>query len=110
MKNDDLLRNLREILVDLIQYELPPSLWDQVERSVMAITNALAVSGWPVITTETAALESVAPNRARPLGGSVSRPVSERLRERIYILIHAVDQKRGERDGRAKPANARRAD
>ncbi|WP_329108019.1 hypothetical protein OG792_05715 [Micromonospora sp. NBC_01699] len=99
--HDQLLRNLREILVDLVRCELPPSAWDRVERSITVINTALSTSEWSAISTETAVLESVVPSRARPLD-SPPEPVSASLRERISTLIHRVDQKWGEDDGGKK--------
>ncbi|WP_333735995.1 CATRA system-associated protein [Streptomyces sp. IBSBF 2806] len=79
-----------DVLRDLIEWELAPQRWEQVDSIVDSLADAVARGDGDALREATAELELTGPVRVTRIGAKSVIPVPEETRDRANRLVHAL--------------------
>ncbi|WP_069766881.1 CATRA system-associated protein [Streptomyces sp. LUP30] len=79
-----------DVLKDLIEWELAPQRWEQVDSIVDSLADAVARGDGDALREATAELELTGPVRITRIGAKSVIPVPEETRDRANHLVHAL--------------------
>lgn len=79
-----------DVLKDLIEWELAPQRWEQVDSIVDSLADAVARGDGDALREATAELELTGPVRITRIGAKSVIPVPEETRDRANRLVHAL--------------------
>lgn len=80
----------REILRDLLEWELPEHAWARPAEAVEAMAAALAAGDADRLGAATAALEQLSPHRVERVRDPAEMPPPEKVRDRVVFLVHSL--------------------
>jgi hypothetical protein len=101
--SDDLRSDVRDIVSDAVQWQLPQERWPAVEDLIAQLREALRTGDAKRVEELLTELELAAPLRIKPIGGPQTESAPERLKHVANDLIHdlgdGLDTDANEDDG-----------
>ena len=82
----------RELLEDVLAWELPAGVWPRPAEAVGLVAAALAQNDGTALDSATAALELLSPHRVERVRDPADLPPPATLRERVVALVHLLEE------------------
>jgi hypothetical protein len=90
--SDDLRSDVRDIVQDAVQWQLPKEQWLAVEDIVIKLHHAWRNGDPKQVEEQLTALELIAPLRITPIGGPPTESAPQRLKKVVEDVVHDLNE------------------